>query len=63
MVIDQEDDRGDGQTTLLTGPVYKSTRQSGGSQGHEGRAQMASCYAHSRPSWRMALDDDDDAFV
>ena len=56
MVIDPEDDReGDGERTSLTGPVYKSTRQSGS----RGQAQMASCYAHRQPSWRAALDNDD----
>ena len=53
-VIDQEDDREGGHHWL-----DRSTNQHG-SQGHAGQAQMASCYAHRQPSWRMALDDDDD---
>jgi len=40
----------------------RSTNQHG-SQRHGGQAQMASCYAHRQPSWRTALDDDDDKTI
>ena len=60
VVIDPEDDReGDGQRTSLTGPVYKSTRQSRVTEDRHRWTEMASCYAHHQPSWRTALDDDD----